>query len=50
MGKIAIVTGGAKGIGYGSSKRLLADGFIKISEKDEWNLLRNNKYFFTCIV
>ena len=26
MNKIAIVTGGAKGIGFGSTKRLLDDG------------------------
>jgi len=50
MEKVAIVTGGAKGIGYGSSLRLLEDGAHVIAfdrdtaalaqaEKDSHNLV-----------
>jgi NAD(P)-dependent dehydrogenase (short-subunit alcohol dehydrogenase family) len=41
MSKIAIVTGGAKGIGYGSTKRLLDDGVTVIMfDLDEAGLVK----------
>jgi NAD(P)-dependent dehydrogenase (short-subunit alcohol dehydrogenase family) len=46
MSKIAIVTGGAKGIGYGSTKRLLDDGAIVVMfDLDEAGLAQANKDF-----
>ena len=46
MSKIAIVTGGAKGIGYGSTKRLLDDGAtVVMFDLDEAGLAQANKDF-----
>jgi len=48
MSKIAIVTGGAKGIGYGSTKRLLDDGAtVVMFDLDEAGLAQANKDFAT---
>ena len=46
MNKIAIVTGGAMGIGYGSTKRLLDDGAtVVMFDLDEAGLAQANKDF-----
>ena len=46
MSKIAIVTGGAKGIGYGSTKRLLDDGAtVVMFDWDEAGLEQASKDF-----
>ena len=46
MSKVAIVTGGAKGIGFGSTKRLLEDGAIVIMfDLDEAGLIKAQEGF-----